>query len=130
MFPINPSSTSVGALWMTVDSTTEQFPDDGAGLSTTTAEDSYVAGATQCVLEGITLITDGSATTIDITDGATNVIDTFPIPPAGSEGVLSQWGIDGLDRPGAFGAKLSSGTGTVVLWFRVIFPEESNVGIF
>ena len=35
MFPAYPMSTTVGALWFTVDSNSEQFPTDGAGGSTT-----------------------------------------------------------------------------------------------
>lgn len=124
MFPAYPMSTSVGALWFTVDSTTQQFPLDGAGTSTTTETASLVRGSKLCVIEGITLLTAGSATTLTLTDGVTGAggtVDVFTIPLTGQEGMLAQFGIEGLERPGAFGAKLTSGTGTVIVWYRVIF---------
>lgn len=125
--PGRPASVTVGALWMTVDSTNEQFPTNGAGGATTVAADSMVKAAHHCVLEGISLNDAATtATHVILTDGAGNAIgEPFAIPAAANVGILSQWGIDGAERrgaqafPGAFGAKLASGTGEVLLWFRI-----------
>jgi hypothetical protein len=125
MFPAYPMSQTVGALWMTVDSTTEQFPTNGSGGSTTTEASSTVRLAQKCVIEGITLLTAGTATTLTLTNGLTGgaaaTVDVFTIPVTGQEGMLAAFGIEGLERPGPFGAKLTSGTGTCILWYRVIF---------
>jgi hypothetical protein len=107
---------------MTVDSTSEQFPLDGAGASTALAASSAVKNATKCILAGITNNDPaGTAVEVILTNGSNVAIgDPFTIPAAAMVGMLGQWGFPGADRPGPFGAKLASGTGSVLLWYLVV----------
>lgn len=117
--PIYPAPETPSSLWMTVDSTSAQYPSGGAGGSTATAASSDVIDATLCRITGFILETHNAGSNLVLMTHAGVTIETFSIPDATQVGVPQEFP-EGLERPGPFAFKLSGGTAVYQVMYQVL----------
>lgn len=124
MTSINPAPVTLGDEWFVLNSTSATYPTTGIGGATTTHGSSQVLANRQAVITGLMLVTAGTATTVTLVSWATGSAvdgDTFPIPATGNEGITQPWGLNGASVYGDFGVRLTSGTGTVKIFYQRYF---------